>query len=88
MPSLVHDENKVEDVDMACEDHAPTDQRYQFKHLKWIDAKLGSVVHAGGEKVQLKTAEFIGPKQLSIDTSVWEGLPPINESGVGAIIHQ
>jgi phage terminase large subunit len=87
LPSLVHDENKVNDVDQTSEDHAPDAVRYQFKHLKWIDAKLGGVIHKGGERLQLKTAEFIGPKQVSIDTSLFEGLPPINESGVGAIIH-
>lgn len=87
LPALIYDENKKDDIDQAGETHAPDAIRYNFKHLKWIDAKLGGVIHKGGERLQLKTAEFIGPKQVSIDTSLFEGLPPINESGVGAIIH-
>ncbi len=43
LPELVHDELKVEDVDTSGEDHAPDDQRYQFKELQWIDAKVGGV---------------------------------------------
>lgn len=87
LPALVHDENKVEDIDQASEDHAPDSSRYTFKHLKWIDAKLGGIVHTGGQKMQLRTAEFIGPKQVSIDLKAWESpeLPPISE--IGAVIH-
>lgn len=43
LPELIHDELHVEDVDTEGEDHAADDQRYQFKHVKWIDAKLGAV---------------------------------------------
>jgi len=43
LPELVHDENKVEDVDTEGIDHASDASRYCFKHLKWIDAKLGGV---------------------------------------------
>lgn len=89
LPSLIHDENKVEDIDESGEDHASDSCRYQFKHLKWIDAKLGGVMHKGGEKIQLKTAEFIGDKQVPIDLSAWESpLPTVSESGVGGIIHR
>ncbi len=88
LPSLVHDENKVEDVDQAGEDHAPDAVRYQFKHLKWIDAKLGGVVHPGGQRLQLRTAEFVGSKQVSIDLSAWETPTPKTPDGeVGAILH-
>ena len=90
LPALVHDENKVEDVDQAGESHAPDALRYQFKHLKWIDAKLGGIVHPGGEKTQLRTAEFIGSKQVAIDLKAFETptLPAItSESGVGGVIH-
>jgi hypothetical protein len=87
LPSLVHDENKVEDVDSTGEDHAPDASRYLFKHLKWIDAKLGGIVHQGTDKPMLRTAEFIGDKQVSIDLNEFIGLPPINDSGVGAVIH-
>ena len=43
LPELVHDENKVEDVDTESMDHISDASRYAFKHLKWIDAKLGGV---------------------------------------------
>jgi hypothetical protein len=88
LPSLIHDENNVEDTDQTGEDHAPDAVRYQFKHLKWIDAKLGSVIHRP-QRTQLKTAEFIGQKQVSINTSAWESpeLPTANENGIGGIIH-
>lgn len=43
LPELVHDENNVEDVDTDGIDHASDSCRYCFKHLKWIDAKLGGI---------------------------------------------
>jgi hypothetical protein len=88
LPSLIHDENRREDIDESGEDHAPDAVRYQFKHLKWIDAKLGGVLHKEGEKTQLRTAEFIGDKQVSIDLKDWEQVTPgVNEDGIGGIIH-
>lgn len=42
LAELVHDDNQVEDVDTMGEDHAPDAQRYIFKHLRWIDAKVGA----------------------------------------------
>lgn len=88
LPQLVHDDNKVEDTDQTGEDHAPDGSRYTFKHLKWIDAKLGAVFHGMESKTINKTAEFIGDKQVSInldsfiDTNVL-----VNENGLGAVIH-
>jgi hypothetical protein len=41
--SLVHDDNKVEDVDTEGNDHAADAERYMKKHLKWIDAGVGGV---------------------------------------------
>ncbi len=89
LPELIHDENIVEDVDTDGEDHAPDEQRYMLKRLKWLGAKVGAVPH---EQIQAKvrtTAEFIGPKQVSIDLRKFE-LPQIttSDSGVGAIIHR
>lgn len=43
LPELIHDENRVEDVDTDSEDHAPDAMRYLLKHVKWIDAKSGGV---------------------------------------------
>jgi phage terminase large subunit len=88
LPDQVHDKNIVEDVDTEGEDHAVDDQRYQFKHLKWIDAKAGGVVHTGGEKKQLRVAEFIEGKQVSINLdSFINPNQPVNEKGIGAIVH-
>lgn len=41
--TLIHDDNKVEDVDSSCNDHASDAERYQKKHLKWINAGVGGV---------------------------------------------
>jgi len=88
LPSLIHDENKVEDTDPSGEDHAPDAVRYQFKHLKWIDAKLGAVIRPTPRTTTLRTAEFIEGKQVPIDLKSWE-TPNLstNEEGIGAIRH-
>jgi len=88
LPALVHDENKVEDVDQTGEDHAPDDQRYQFKHLKWIDAKVGGVLHTSAPTTITRTAEFIGTKQVSIDLGGFANPHgQTNEGGFGGVIH-
>lgn len=88
LPQLVSDENKIEDVDTNGPDHWADSARYFFKHLKWIDAKVGGVIHKGGEKIQLKTAEFIGNKQVGINLDDFiDPNTPKNEKGIGAIIH-
>lgn len=43
LPELVHDENRVEDVDTDGEDHPGDSERYKHKHLKWIDGHVGGV---------------------------------------------
>lgn len=43
LPELVHDELHIEDVDSDSEDHAPDDQRYMLKSLKWIEGKTGQI---------------------------------------------
>jgi phage terminase large subunit len=43
LPSLVHDENRVEDVDTEGPDDQADAIRYALKSLKWIDAKAGGV---------------------------------------------
>jgi phage terminase large subunit len=88
LPALVHDENKVEDVDQSGEDHAPDDQRYQFKHLKWIDAKVGGIMHTSPTTTISRTAEFVGTKQVSIDITGFEDPHnQTNEGGLGGVIH-
>lgn len=41
LPELVHDDNRVEDVDSEGEDHPGDAERYKHKHLKWIDGNVG-----------------------------------------------
>ena len=44
LPSLVHDETRVEDVDLAADnDHLADALRYMVKHVKWINARSGAV---------------------------------------------
>jgi len=64
LPMLTHDENKVEDVDQICEDHAPDDQRYQFKHLKWIDASVEGAKRGKQTGLQLIHSQFSKDKEL------------------------
>lgn len=61
LPLLTHDENKVEDVDQICEDHSPDDQRYQFKHLKWIDASAQGA-ERGKTGIQLVHSQLLKDK--------------------------
>jgi hypothetical protein len=41
IPELIHDENKVEDLDSEGEDHAADALRYMLKGVLWIDATIG-----------------------------------------------
>ncbi len=68
LPELVHDETKVEDVDTSGEDHAPDDQRYQFKSLQWIDAKVGGV----HPRKQTRNVKLIKSPIMAIDLSAFE----------------
>lgn len=52
LPELIHDENRVEDVDTDGEDHAPDASRYCLKHIKWIDAKSGGITPPTKPKVK------------------------------------
>ena len=86
LPALIHDENNVEDVDDTGESHAPDSARYKFKHLRWIDAKLGAVVQQKTQPKITTTAEFIDNKQVSLNLDSF-GNQKLPESGIGAIIH-
>ncbi len=52
LPELVHDENRVEDVDTTGNDHWADALRYMLKHVKWIDASLGGVHQKVEKKVK------------------------------------
>lgn len=66
LPMLVHDENKVEDIDEAGEDHAPDALRYLLKALQWIDAKLGAVNHSSFGPVS-KAERIKGDSKVRLD---------------------
>jgi len=66
LPELVHDENKVEDVDTDGEDHAPDAVRYLFKALKWLDSKVGGYAPRDDRK-RPRVANMIDDKQLGIN---------------------
>lgn len=88
LPELVHDDNRVEDVNTDSEDHAPDAVRYLFKALKWIDAKAGVVRQVQPQTERsLRTAQFIGDKQLSINLDAWADPNDTNDSGIGVVRH-
>ena len=57
LPQLVHNDNRMEDVDTTGEDHAPDDARYGLVHVKFIDAKVGGVGKTESHKAT-KTANI------------------------------
>lgn len=61
LPELVHDENRVEDVDTTGNDHWADSLRYMLKHVKWIDASLGGV-H------QKQPSKYKQPMLTAVDT--------------------
>jgi hypothetical protein len=67
LPSLVHDENKVEDIDTTGEDHAADAIRYCLKRLKWIDAVVGGIGKSPKPGKQIYTAVTKEGRQVSID---------------------
>lgn len=71
LPELVYDEealgsNKREDVAGGGEDDGPDSLRYMQMSLKWIDAKLGGMLHSQRRPLKA-TAEFIDGKQMGMD---------------------
>lgn len=68
LPELVHDDLKVEDVDTQGEDHAGDDQRYMFKELQWIDAKVGGV----SSRRMTRNVKLIKSPLMGIDLSLFE----------------
>lgn len=54
IPSLIHDENKVEDVDQEGENDAADSIRYLHMALKWIDGAIGAAKQAKALKQEQK----------------------------------
>ncbi len=92
LPELVYDEKgtKVEDIAGGGEDDAPDSVRYLHFAVKWIDAKLGAMIHREPTKLRT-TAEFVNvdgdQKQVGVDLKKFE-TPNILQRGkrVGAIL--
>lgn len=80
LPQLIHDENKIEDVDTEGEDHAPDAARYGLVHIKFIDAKVGGV--GGKPKDTRQRTAVMTPdgRQVSIDTDAFGKIMPKNIS--------
>lgn len=74
VPELVHDENRIEDVDTEGEDHSPDALRYMAKALKWIDGRVGAVGRTGDTKPKKYTAQIdpLTGKQISIDLDLFQ----------------
>jgi hypothetical protein len=86
--SAVYDENKTEDLEAEF-DHFLDQERYKLKALKWLDAgKVGGVSQGGKTQTKiLKTPQFIGEKQLSINLNSFAD-PKTNSGSVGGISHR
>lgn len=84
IPELVHDENKVEDVDDSGEDHAGDSIRYPLMGLKWIDGGVGRADHATLKPRMKHTAQFIGDQQVSIDLDAF-GTPAQTPGEFGGV---
>ncbi len=67
LPTLVHDEHKVEDVETEGEDHAADDQRYQFKHLKWLEGAGGVLENSANKKDKVYMGKWDQGQQVAID---------------------
>lgn len=86
IPELVHDENKIEDVDSTGEDHAGDDIRYQAMALKWLDGNVGAMKHPQANTKYLPRApRFIDGKQVGMDLDAFTD-PTAPASGVGGVI--
>jgi len=70
LPQMVHDENKIEDIDTSAEDHASDAARYGLVHIKWTDA-VGGV--GGKPKSNIPKSAIINDegKQQSVDLDKW-----------------
>lgn len=62
----VHDEVKIEDVDTDGSDHALDDQRYMFKHLKWLEGRVGAAKQRQTSKEEMFVPQWDEGQQISI----------------------
>lgn len=83
IPNLVHDENKVEDVDQKGENDAADSVRYLHFRLKWIDGNVGAVMHTTPSLVQVAPG-FINEKQISINIDAFTP-DSSHDTGVGGV---
>jgi phage terminase large subunit len=67
IPEQIYDENKAEDLDTDGEDHSEDCQRYIFKHLRWIDAKVGTTHKAKVSKPRLHVKRPL----MRVDLDAW-----------------
>lgn len=69
LPSQVHDEHKVEDIDTTGEDHAVDTARYMLSAVKWIDgAKGGAIYETRSNYMKNVQSEFVN----NMDLKQWE----------------
>ncbi len=68
LPQVVHDENRLEDIDTGGPDHAADAARYGLIHTKWINAKLGGVGSSYEErKSYTANIDPVTGREVSID---------------------
>lgn len=90
IPELIHDDNKVEDVDQKGENDAADSVRYLHMALKWMDSRSQAISHEQRAKKKLPIAPaFIDEKQMSLNMEAFSD--PKNtfskDGSVGAIRH-
>lgn len=72
VPNLIHDDNVVEDVETSrkfgIDDDAGDAHRYKFKHLKWLDGKIGGF--GGSDKREEKKPNFLFTPEKTLTTGL------------------
>ena len=88
IPSLVHDENKVEDINQKGENDAADSVRYLHNSLKWVDGGAGAVIQQRANQNYMPRApRFIAGKQVGIDMDLFSD-PKNDSSGTyGGVKH-
>ncbi len=90
IPALIHDDNKVEDVDQAGENDAADSVRYLHMSLKWIDAgTAGAVYQQEPSHVYLPQApRFVKGKQVGINLDAWGNENDAGNNDSGPVIRE
>ncbi len=86
IPSLIHDENKVEDIDQEGENDAYDSVRYLHMALKWLDGGVGAAIHSQPRRLPM-APQFIDHKQVSFDIDAFE-TPNAPQGDVGGVSRQ